>query len=111
MTYDPAEFMDEESYNDFAVRQHLWAQRRLADSEVDTKAKVAKMLAEVTPGRKVCSMFVTTGGLEGEKAKRSICGKPGTRLLRLTGDWTCTEHDPLAGPYWGEPCCTREDIE
>lgn len=94
--YDPTEHMDEAGRVDFEVRQHLYAQRRLREiDEIDTKARVAKMLAEVVPKRQVCSMFLTEGAVEGEKAKRVVCGKPGVRMLALTGDWCCADHDPL----------------
>lgn len=111
MTYfDPLEHMDDAERNDWEVRQHLYAKRRLAELDtVDTKAKVARMLAEVAPGPKFCGMFVTTGGVEGEKADRKICGNPGVRMLAITGDWCCREHDPLLVPYWGEPCCARRE--
>lgn len=105
MTYDPYEFMDEAARTDFEVRQHLYAQRRLREIEqIDTKAKVQRMLADVAPGPKVCAMAVTAGAEEGEKAKRKVCGAPATRMIRLTGDWVCPDHDPLGQPYWGEPC-------
>ena len=108
--YDDYAYMDEAERTDFEVRQHLYAQRRLAEADtVDTKAAVEKMLARVEPKRAVCVMFVTEGAVEGEKAKRTVCGKPGTRMLKLTGDWTCDEHDPLRHP--GPPttrCCGLE---
>ena len=109
--FDPVEHMDSAELADFEVRQHLWAQRRLAEADtVDTRAKVARMLAEVRPGPKVCGMFVTAGGVEGEKAKRAICGRAGVRMLALTGHWTCEEHDPLRRP--GPPtCCVRAAVD
>lgn len=114
MTFDPMEHMDIEERADFEVRQHLYAQRRLAEIDtVDTKAKIAKMLAEVVPKRQVCAMAVTVGGEEGsDKPKRIICGKPGVRLLALTGDWTCESCDPLRRP--GPPverCCGLDELE
>lgn len=112
MSYDPTDFMDEAERTDFEVRQHLFAQRRLRDlDQIDTKEKVRKMLAEVVPLPKVCAMAISVGGEEGEKAKRTVCGKPGVRMIRLTGDWVCAQHDPLAQPYWGRPCCVRRGEE
>jgi hypothetical protein len=115
VSYDPYEHMDEAERTDFEVRQHLWAQRRLAEvDQIDTKAKVEKMLAEVKPGPRFCAMFVTTAEadeLEGKKATRQVCGRPGVRMIAFTGDWVCREHDPLAHPYWGKPCCIREESE
>lgn len=112
--YDPFEHLEDEARNDYEVRQHLFAKRRLAELDtVDTKAKVEKMLAETKVGPKVCAMAMSAGAddLDTKKADRRICGKPATRLLRLTGEWTCHEHDPLAKPYWGQRCCTREESE
>lgn len=109
MSYDPYEHLDDEARNDFEVRQHLWAKRRLADT-VDTKAKVAKMLAEVKPGPKVCNMLISrdSKGEDGQgKAKTTPCGKPGTRMLALTGDWTCAEHDPLRREHHRCEACER----
>lgn len=97
--YEPTDFMDQADLNDFEVRQHLYAQRRLAEAEsIDTRAAVEKMLARVEPKRQVCTMLVTAGAAEGEKAKRTICGQAGVRMIRLTGDWTCADHDPLRHP-------------
>ena len=96
---------------DFEVRQHLWAQRKLAEAEtIDTKAKVAKMLAEVKPGRKICGMTLSPGRSENDdkKPKPVICGKPGTRMLGLTGNWTCDTHDPLRRPET-PVCCVRAE--
>lgn len=105
MSYEPLDFMEESERTDFEVRQHLYAQRRLRElGEIDTKAKVRKMLFEVVPGPKVCGMYVTIGGDEGEKAKRRVCGAPGVRMVRITGHWVCASCDPLAQPYWGQPC-------
>lgn len=100
MTYfDPLEHMDDAARNDWEVRQHLYAQRRLAElDEVDTKAKVRKMLAEVIPGPKVC------GHISGKDEGRKRCGAPGVRMIALAGSWVCREHDPLSTFYWGEPC-------
>lgn len=109
--YDPYDHMEEADRVDWEVRQHLYAQRRLREvAEIDTKAKVAKMLAEVKPGPKVCTMAMSSGAddLDGKKADRRICGKVATRLIAVTGDWTCADHDALAKPYWGASCCTRE---
>lgn len=95
--YDPLDHMDDVARNDFEVRQHLWAQRRLADlDQVDTKVKVAKMLAEVVPGPKVC------GHISGRDEGRKRCGAPGVRMVALTGSWFCAEHDPL------NPCSERD---
>lgn len=109
--YDPLEHMDVAERADFEVRQHLYAQRRLAEiDQIDTKAKVRKMLAEVEPKRQVCAMSVSPGAEAGEKAKRTVCGKPGVRMLALTGHWTCADHDPLRhqGPT---PCCVRQEVD
>lgn len=107
VTYDPWDHASEEETNDFAVRQHLYAQRRLAElDEVDTKAKVRKMLAEVVPGPKVC------GHISGKDEGRKRCGAPGVRMIALTGSWTCREHDPLGDGGWTNCtlCGSREVV-
>lgn len=110
--YDPLEHLDEAERNDFEVRQHLYAQRQLRDLDrIDTRAKVAKMLAEVVPKAKVCSMLRAPGVDDlGEGSKqRAVCGRAGVRMIASTGDWTCAECDPLrhpAPPVTG--CCGKE---
>lgn len=94
--YDPLEHLDEAARNDWEVRQHLYAQRRLAElDEVDTKAKVRKMLAEVVPGSKVC------GHISGKDEGRKRCGAPAVRMVALTGSWFCEGCDPLRQIHWG----------
>lgn len=94
--YDPFEAMDDVERNDFAVRQHLYAQRALRDLEqADTNEKVAKMLAAVEPGPKVC------GHISGKDEGRKRCGAPGVRMVAITGSWFCAGHDPLGQIHWG----------
>jgi hypothetical protein len=103
--FDPLERMDDAARNDWEVRQHLYAQRRLAElDEVDTKAKVRKMLAEVAPGPKVC------GHISGKDEGRKRCGAPGARMIALTGSWTCREHDPLGDEWTNCTVCGSREV-
>lgn len=103
--FEPYEHLDEEGRNEWAIRDHLYAQRRLAElDERATKEKVAKMLAAVVPGPKVC------GHISGKEQGRKRCGVPASRMIAITGDWVCAEHDPLGQIHWGRtwPWMNRE---
>lgn len=96
-TWDPWEHSSTEERNEWAIRDHLYAQRRLAGlDQTDTKAKVARMLAEVVPGPKTC------GHVSGRDEGRRRCGAPAVRMIGLTGGWLCGLHDPL------RPCPERD---
>lgn len=110
MSYDPWEFADEIERNDWAVRDQLRAKRILADIETgkaNSKERVRQMLAAVNPGPRVCGQVGSR--VDGKPGK--VCGKPGVRLIRLSGTWCCEEHDPLrrpAPPTTG--CCGLTEI-
>lgn len=111
--YDPVEHLDDADRNDWEVRQHLWAQRQLQDVDrVDTRAKVEKMLADVVPKARVCTMLRSPGqGELGEGSKqRTVCGRVGVRMIATTGDWTCAECDPLRGDWESCPVCDPKDL-
>lgn len=112
--WDPLEHMEDDEVNDFAVRQELFARRRLADidsGEIDAAEKNRKMLAAVVPKAKVCCYTRVEKGRRGdldadEPKRKVVCHNPGARYVALTGDWFCHEHDPLRRP--GPPvtgCC------
>jgi hypothetical protein len=96
VTYDPLEHMEVDDRVDWEVRQHLYAQRRLADLEERGYTRVR-----------------LTDEHNGTTCWRPGCNRPAQRWLRLTADvpnGVCKEHDPLHGIYWGAPCpdCGRD---
>jgi hypothetical protein len=103
--WDPWEAADDEERNEWAVRDQLYAQRRLAEIEagrVNSREAVRKMLARVVPGPKVCCYARKEKGkrsMWSEEADEStrifVCKKPGVRYVALSGNWYCEEHDPL----------------
>lgn len=117
--WDPWEGADEGERNEWAVRDQLYAQRRLADVDagrVNSREAVRKMLARVVPGPKVCCYARKEKGrrsMWGEEdeapAKVFVCKAPGVRMVALTGDWFCAEHDPLRLEHHRCETCERHD--
>lgn len=81
--YDPIERLDEVDRNEWAVRQHLYAERLLArlPDDAERRRRIARELSEMQPRSPWCC--------------RRGCDRPGSRTVRITGDVFCAEHDPL----------------
>lgn len=109
--YDPWETADEAERNEWAIRDHLYAKRRLAElaeKGSDSKQRVRKMLEAVVPGPKFCGQVGSR--IDGKPGK--VCGKPGVRMIALTGTWVCAGCDPLNRPAPAVTrCCGRSEIE
>lgn len=110
-TYDDDDELSPEELNERAIRDQLRVNelKALGDAELARRAKknTERMLAEVTPGRQVCSYTrIEKGGrsmwadIEGdeEPKKHFVCKKPGVRMVAITGTWFCEDHDPLRFP-------------
>ena len=87
--YDPWDHLDDEQRNEWEIRQHLYAQRRLAELEREGRRSGRALLVDTATSTRCC---------------RKGCNRTDVRLIRLTGEVVCPTHDPLASFYWGEPC-------
>lgn len=104
------ELVSDEERNEWAVREHLRAQAILAQGEAElaarARANTERMLAEVVPRRPICCYARIEKGrrsmwaaLDAEEPKKHfVCNAPGERMIAITGDWFCAEHDPLRFP-------------
>lgn len=90
--------LPEHEQNEWAVAATLRAKRWLADQRdgYDPVERNRKMLEAVVPKARVCCR----------------CRRPGERMVAITGDWFCAEHDPLNRPMAPPArCCGRTEIE
>lgn len=96
--WDPYEHLDDEGRNEWAVRDQLRAQsylRELEAGRVNAREKNRRMLAAVVVKPRRCC-YVRTETVNDTKRK-IFCGGVGIRMVAMTGDWFCHEHDPLNG--------------
>lgn len=91
--WDPADQLAEDDRHEWEMAGWLRAQRRLRSLD-ESRPSGRQLLTDTPSGTRCC---------------RAGCNSTDVRLIRLTGDQVCGEHDPLRAPHWGRPCCSRKD--